>query len=62
MTFEYLNKYILKIQGPIKLRLWDEFSTSKLKYPHYIGFRIELVMNWLEGEYINIGGKGLTKK
>ena len=26
-TPEYLNKYILKIQGLIGLRLWNEFST-----------------------------------
>ena len=24
-TPEYLNKYILKIQGPVGLRLWNEF-------------------------------------
>ena len=26
---EYLNKYILKIQGPVVVRLWNEFSTSE---------------------------------
>ena len=28
---EYLNKRILKIQGPIRVRLWNEFSTSEYK-------------------------------
>ena len=28
-TLEYLNKYILKIQGSVGLRLWNEFSTSE---------------------------------
>ena len=27
-TPEYLNKYILKIQGLVRLRLWNEFTTS----------------------------------
>ena len=30
-THEYLNKYILKIQQPIGVRLWNEFSTSEYK-------------------------------
>ena len=42
-TPKYLNKYILKIQGPIGLKLWNEFSTSKYKNSPYIGARIEFV-------------------
>ena len=42
-TPKYLNKYILKIQGPGGLRLWNEFSTSKYKNSPYIGVRIEFV-------------------
>ena len=30
-TSEYLNKYILKIQGPVGLTLLNEFSTSEYK-------------------------------
>ena len=42
-TPEYLNKYILKIQGLVGLRLWNEFSTSEYKNSPYIGARIEFV-------------------
>ena len=42
-TPEYLNKYILKIQGPIGLRLWNEFSNFEYKNSPYIGARIEFV-------------------
>ena len=45
-TPEYLNKYILKIQGPIGLRLWNEISTSDYKNSPYIGARIEFVKNY----------------
>ena len=45
-TLEYLNKYILKIQGPIGLRLWNDFSTSEYKNSPYIGARIKFVKNW----------------
>ena len=40
---EYLNKYILKIQGPVRVRLWNEFSTSEYKNSPYIGSRVEFV-------------------
>ena len=40
---EYLNKYILKIQGPVGVRLWNEFSTSEYKNSPYIGSRVEFV-------------------
>ena len=42
-TPEYLNKYILKIQGPIRLKLWNEFLTFEYKNSPYIGPRIEFV-------------------
>ena len=42
-TPKYLNKYILKIQGPGGLKLWNKFSTSKYKNSPYIGVRIEFV-------------------
>ena len=42
-TPAYLNKYILKIQGPVGHRLWNEFSTSEYKNSPYIGARIEFV-------------------
>ena len=42
-TPKYLNKYILKIQGPIGLRLWNKFSTFEYKNSPYIGARIEFV-------------------
>ena len=40
---EYLNKYILKIQGPVGVRLWNEFSTSEYKNSPYMGSRVEFV-------------------
>ena len=40
---EYLNKYILKIQGLVGVRLWNEFSTSEYKNSPYIGRRVEFV-------------------
>ena len=52
-TPEYLNKYILKIQEPVGLRLWNEFTTSKYKNSLYIGARIEFVKNWWEKECVN---------
>ena len=52
---EYLNKYILKIQGPIGVRLWNEFSTSEYKNSPYISSKVEFVKNWLEKECLNIG-------
>ena len=52
---EYLNKYILKIQGPVGVKLWNEFSTSKYKNYPYIGSRVEFVKNWLEKECLDIG-------
>ena len=63
-TLEYLNKYILKIQGPIGLRLWIEFSTSEYKNSPYIGDRIEFVKkkNWLERECVSIGERSQIKK
>ena len=42
-TPKYLNKYILKIKGPVGLRLWNEFTTSEYKNSPYIGARIEFV-------------------
>ena len=42
-TPEYLNIYILKIQGPVGLRLWNEFSTFEYKNSPYIGAIIEFV-------------------
>ena len=42
-TPEYLNKYILKIQGPIGLWLCNEFTTFEYKNSPYIGARIEFV-------------------
>ena len=39
-TPKYLNKYILKIQGPVGLRLWNEFTTSEYKNSPYICARI----------------------
>ena len=53
-TLEYLNKYILKIQGPVRLRLWNEFSTFEYKNSPYIGAIIEFVKNWLERECVKI--------
>ena len=35
-TPEDFNKYILKIQGFVGLRLWNEFSTSEYKNSPYI--------------------------
>ena len=45
---EYLNKYIFKIQEPVGVRLWNEFSTSEYKNSPYIDSIIEFVKNWLE--------------
>ena len=59
---EYLNKYILKIQGPVGVRLWNEFSTSEYKNSPYIGSRVEFVKNWLEKEYLNIGERSQIKE
>ena len=59
---EYLNKYILKIQGPVGVRLWNEFSTSEYKNSPYIGSRVEFVKNWLEKECLNIGERNQIKE
>ena len=59
---EYLNKYILKIQGPVGVRLWNEFSTSEYKNSPYIGSRVEFVKNWLEKECLNIGERSQIKE
>ena len=61
-TLEYLNKYILKIQGPIGLRLWNDFSTSEYKNSLYIGAKIKFVKNWLEIECVSIGERSQIKK
>ena len=61
-TPEYLNKYILKIQGPVGLRLWNEFSTFEYKNSPYIGARIEFIKNWLERECVSIGERSKIKK
>ena len=61
-TPAYLNKYILKIQGPVRLRLWNEFSTSEYKNSPYIGARIEFVKHWLERECVSIGERSQIKK
>ena len=61
-TPEYLNKYILKIQGPIGLGLWNEFTTSEYKNSPYIGARIEFVKNWLEKNCVSIGERSQIKK
>ena len=37
---KYIYIYILKIQGPVGLRLWNEFSTFEYKNSPYIGARI----------------------
>ena len=42
-TPEYLNNYILKIQQPIGVRLWNEFSTYEYKNSPYIGANIEFL-------------------
>ena len=54
--------YILKIQGPVGLRLWNEFSTFEYKNSPYIGARIEFVKKWLERECISIGGRSQINK
>ena len=54
-TPKYLNKYILKIQGPVGLMQWNEILTSEYKNSPYIGARIEFVKNWLERECVSIG-------
>ena len=59
---EYLNEYILKIQGPVGVRLWNEFSTSEHKNSPYIGSRVEFVKNWLEIECLNIGERSQIKE
>ena len=61
-TLEYLNKYILKIQGPMGFRLWNEFSTFEYKNSPYIGATIEFLKNWLERECVSIGERSQTKK
>ena len=61
-TPEYLNKYILKIQGPVGLMQWNEISTSEYKNSPYRGARIEFVKNWLEGECVSIGERSQIKK
>ena len=61
-TPEYLNNYILKIQGLVGLRLWNEISTSKYKNSPYIGARIEFIKNWLERESVSIGERSQIKK
>ena len=61
-TLEYLNKYILKIQGPVRLRLWNEFSTFEYKNSPYIGTRIEFVKYWLERECVSIEEISQIKK
>ena len=55
-TPEYLNKYIyiLKIQGHVGLRIWNE-STSEYKNSPNISARIEFVKKWLEREFVSIG-------
>ena len=59
---EYLNKYILKIQGPVGVRLWNEFLTSEYKNSPYIGSRVEFVKNCLEKECLNIGERRQIKE
>ena len=61
-TPKYLNKYILKIQGPMGIILWNEFLTSKYKNSPYIIIRTEFVKNWLERECISIGKRSQIKK
>ena len=61
-TLEYLNNYILKIQGSVGLRLWNEFLTFEYKNSPYIGARIEFVKKWLERECIIIGGRSQINK
>ena len=61
-TPEYLNKYILKIQGPIGLRLWNEFSTSKYKYSPYIGAWIEFVKKLVRKRMCKYRGNKPNKK
>ena len=39
---KYLNKYILKIEGLVGVRLWNEFSTSEYYNSPHIGSRVEL--------------------
>ena len=58
---EYLNKYILKIQGLVGVRLWNEFSASEYKNSSYIGSRVEFVKIWLENECLNIGERSQIK-
>ena len=52
---KYLNKYILKIQGHVGIRLWNEFSTFEYRNSPYIGSRVEFVRSWLEKVCLNIG-------
>ena len=59
---KYLKIYILKIQGPVGVRLWNEFSTSEYKNSPYIGSRVEFVKNWLENECLNIGERSQIKR
>ena len=61
-TLEYLNNYILKIQGSVGLRLWNEFLTFEYKNSPYIGARIEFVKKWLERECVSIGERSQIKK
>ena len=44
---KYLNKYILKIQGPIGFRLWNGFSTAKYRSSPYIGNIVEFMRSCL---------------
>ena len=59
---EYLNKYILKIQGLICVQLWNEFSTSEYKNSPYISSRVKFIKkNWLEKECLNIRERSQIK-
>ena len=53
---------MLKIQGPIGLRPWNEFSTSEYKNSLYICARMEFLKNWLERECVSIGERSQIKK
>ena len=57
-----MNKYIFKIQGPVGVILWNEFSTSEYKNSPYISSRVEFVRNWLKNECLNIGERSQIKE
>ena len=59
---EYLNKYILKIQGPVGVRLWNEFSTSEYKNSPYIGSRVEFVKKMVRKKMFEYRRKKSNKR